>query len=177
MTKKLQNLLSKMQSVLRKGTVETLCTLLLILFVVASCKETTPPDENDGKEINSNIILQGTKWKLVGLVNVCTQNIKTLKPTHCEECYRIEFETDYDFIAYSVNKEIKQNLLYQDYPPNNFLLFCEKYFADGKEYCDSEDFRKGIIYMKEYEVNERELKLFRNGNATYLLFKPIINQE
>jgi len=50
MTKKIKNSFLKMQGILRKGTVETLCMLFLTLLITAGCNEILSPDESPEEE-------------------------------------------------------------------------------------------------------------------------------
>jgi hypothetical protein len=88
------------------------------------------------------------------------------------------FETDYEFTAHSINMKVKQNLLNPDRTGGlDKILLCEKYYENGEDYCDSDDFRRGIILIEDYKVDNEELKLFCYAQKSYLLFKLLKIQE
>ena len=139
-----------------------LASLLLIAVNFSSCigdKAMGPP-------------LKGTRWKLVGIVNVHSGEWRELEPKHCEECYTITFDKDYSGTAYSIQRTYMVDLL----NPSDFtdkLLSCEYYFEDGKNYCDSNKFRTGIALAGSgpWEVRNGELKIYVSYLGGYLLFK------
>ena len=148
---------------------------MMILFCV-SCQ--THNDE----EKPAPTYLKGTKWKLVGMVDTSTGELKELKPIDCEECYTLTFDTDYTAAAYSVQTTLQLDLL--NLNPDIMLtdlLWCEKYDKDGEYYCDSDYFRSAIIKPKSYSATSDEFKLFSRTiiswkdckSTVYLLFKPI----
>ena len=54
--------------------------LLLLMGTFYSCK----------KEPN----LKDTKWKLAGIINTQTGELKELEPINCEDCYTLTFDTN-----------------------------------------------------------------------------------
>ena len=139
-----------------------LASLLLIAVNFSSCIE----DKAMGPP------LKGTRWKLVGIVNVHSGEWRELEPKHCEECYTITFDKNYSGTAYSVSETWKVDLL--DTNGNmHFIRMCELYLEDGKTYCDSSRFRKGITLagIGPWEVRNDELKIYDSNGSGYLLFK------
>jgi hypothetical protein len=55
-------------------------------------------DSDLSKESIVDVKLSGTKWKLAGILNVETGELKTLEAYHpitdCEDCYTLTFDTD-----------------------------------------------------------------------------------
>jgi hypothetical protein len=60
--------------------------LLLVVLTAFKCGSENEP-------VNTNN-LQGTKWKLEGIVNEQTGEMQVLEPVDCEQCYTLEFVTD-----------------------------------------------------------------------------------
>ena len=42
----------------------------------------------------SKLKLKGTTWKLDGIYNIDTKELKVLAPIECEDCYSFTFDTD-----------------------------------------------------------------------------------
>jgi len=171
MTTQSKNLLSKMQGILRKGTVETLCTLLLILFVVASCKEPEPIDKPDGNGIKgTETTLQGTKWKLVGIVDARSGDLQKLEPKDCNECYTIIYESDSAFIG-----QININTICVKYEINYEVGIFHIIGIGGTEALDYPDdahlYRQILLEIQSFIIKDtypRKLHLYYNDGKNYL---------
>ena len=155
---------------------------VFIFMLCLSCDSNISNDENNEADIELNedaISLTGTKWKLSGIVNVETGEIKVLEPKDCEECYTLSFETENKAIAKSINKTLNLDLLHLlESIPQEFIdkvLWMEKYDKDGKDYYDSYTFRIAIAFTDSYSFSSKDSKLFSliDGEKSYLLFKPI----
>jgi len=158
-------------------------TVFLLFFagLLLSCKEKKEP-KTDLEPTG----LKGTKWKLEGIVDVKTGDIKVLEPLDCEECYTIFFETDYNATATLISGTmlIDLNHLYPSTDiPEGFL--CEMYEKDGIEYCDTDDFKIAIYLTKSFYSTCDELRLNRHQVVnnryvdeikSYLLFNKKIQQ-
>ena len=117
--------------------------------------------------------LKDTKWKLVGKVNGKTGVLKELEPKDCEECYTLTFGTDYTAAAYCINTTYELDLMH---PFADYAGICERYYKDGKDYCDAGDFRFMAMSARYYIVTSDELKLFlvdHCPSCEYFLFKPL----
>ena len=117
---------------------------------------------NDDKNVLAN-----TKWKLVGIVNTETGEIRELEPKDCEECYTLTF-TKSKATAFGVNRTTPVNILKSENVTKE--LFCERYYKDGKDYCDSDDFREALAWVGSYTALPNELRL-HYLDKYYLLFK------
>ncbi|MCL2098264.1 MAG: hypothetical protein FWH23_05840 [Bacteroidales bacterium] len=141
-------------------------SLLIIAGSFFSCKEETAP-------LIERTYLEGTKWKLAGIVNTETGVLKELEPVDCEHCYTLTFDTDYTATSRSIWMTRKIDLLNLDpYVPLSAILFCERYYVDGSDYCDSDVFRTAVIRTESYTAMPEELKLHFNLGYYYLSFKP-----
>jgi hypothetical protein len=123
--------------------------------------------------------LKGTKWKLVSVFDRLKSELKKLEPKHCEECYTLNFETDYCASYQSITcvRELDLLHLLENIPDeyNNSALWCEYYSKDSVAYCDSYKFREGMAFTMSYIIAPNELRLFTTSND--LLFKPIKTTE
>ena len=164
--------------------------LLLLMFLVVcwSCqnqadvvKSTVENPIEDPIEDPTNVVpppptyLQGTKWKLAGIVNSKTGAVKKLTPTDCDVCYTLSFDTDYTLTAISINQRLKLDLLnFTSFPvySGNEMLVCERYDKDGEDYCDSDYFRRGIMTTESYSATSDELRLICTYGYEYLSFTP-----
>ncbi len=157
--------------------------LLLLAGNFSSCGE-KPNDEsslNSQEEIDDESpsnpqkskgdpILQGTKWKLEGIVDNQTGSLKKLKPLDCEVCYTLEVDTNYTLSAIGIGSRLKLDLLNLNPGKVTAELKCEPY--KGELYCDVDDFEKMLIQTESYVVSSDKLKLITVGGFLYLSFVP-----
>ena len=165
-----------------KATGIALCFVLVGLFVAESCEKPKIPSEgNNGIEIekkdaDTNIFLQGTKWKLVGIVDEKTGVLKELEPKDCEECYTLIFDTDHTAIAHSITIDLTLDLL--NLEPDRMMTFIavgEIYDKDSVCYWETMDFLYGILLTAYHTVTPEELRLYYQSlGKKYLSFKPIV---
>ena len=57
--------------------------------------------------------LKGSKWKLTGIVDTQTDELRVLEPTDCEECYTLTFITNSTATACNVNRTIHVDIWYR----------------------------------------------------------------
>jgi len=138
---------------------------------------------------NPSTSLRGTKWKLTGIIDVQTNEIKVLEPENCVECYTLTFIGDNIVEALSLFFRHDINLLDMDEErdptkpkgtgPNEPPKYEETWHdidgGDGLKYWDSYLFRCCLANSKSYELTTNELKLFyKDGEKSYYLsFKNI----
>ena len=165
--------------------------LIIFIFIIWSCKNQIDSDERTNGEptkevveeqtesedsmeveeptyvvsptdIESSTNLASTKWKLAGLVDSETGELKVLEPKDCDDCYTLKFDTDttaqgkswvnYVFLTSLNPIEIHCGTLALDCHNENQVCYC--------------DLLKSVI---SYDVYESELILYLN-NQNYLLF-------
>jgi hypothetical protein len=158
-----------------------LCLLLLLMFtfIAAGCKEPTPlhslQSDNSAflttQQTTTDAIdnLAGTKWKLTGIVNILTDELTTLEPRDCEQCYTLTFITD--SMAKGLSVVCKLGLDLSLLGSYNIEGISEP--ADGDIFCDA-------LYsqnVKSYTVTTTELRFINNVDNYYLLFKPYKSLE
>jgi hypothetical protein len=143
------------------------CTaMVLILAGSFSCESLAEEDQTQNEES-----LKGTKWKLVGIVDVETGDLKVLEPKDCTECYTFTFDTDTTFSTYSSFNELGGGYIV-DYIEHSFQV---TYFGGTKagESGDGElyvrPFWNGTVQSFFYK--ESELRLYYDENRNYLLYK------
>jgi len=139
-------------------------------------------------DIQLETMYRGTRWKLSGIVDEKTGDLKELEPVDCSECYTLLFAGEHYVSIRSINASHHYSLI-------NFSVFnplLPSFFdrsqdkaeewtkhswggGDGNFYEDSIIFRWGIIYAESYELSSDELKIFFTylGNNYYLTFKCI----
>ena len=139
-----------------------------MFFVIClSCQNQT--------DVVSPTYLQGTTWKLAGIVDIQTGAIKKLEPVDCDVCYTLSFDTDYTLTAISIGQRLKLDLLNFVSSPaydGNKRLSCERYDKDGEDYCDSDAFQRSIMTTESYSATSDELRLVCNYGYKYLSFVP-----
>jgi hypothetical protein len=121
--------------------------------------------EKEGVDIKLN----GTKWKLAGIVDLETNTLTELEPKDCEECYTLTFDTDTTLSALSISRKVYIDL--NQYPRNIEAMLHIQSHNDGEKFCDA------ILAVEAYSTTSKELKLFYNDlydeGKKYLLFKII----
>ena len=122
--------------------------------------------------VEEGLSLINTKWKLAGVVDIENNIIRVLEPIHCEECYTLTFTTDYIASVRSINIMLELDFSNLVPSPSNDMLFCERYFEDGVDYCDSDTFRRGIERAEDYLLIGNQLILF-NYLEIRLLFNSL----
>ena len=110
--------------------------------------------------------LVGTTWKLAGIVDVETEEIRELEPKNCENCYWFWFYTDSTASGRSVS-----NLLLVSLKPVVQVLIGTSVLGPDYYLEDAILFRNIIQLITSYEINMNELKFYYNDNKNYLLFK------
>jgi len=122
--------------------------------------------------------LTGTKWKLEGIYDSYSKELKILEPKDCEECFTLTFITDFKAIVRSIDSNtFKLNLLKLN--PNAQILkvlICEIWDKDGKPYCDGcGQFLPRVYRAKSYVILKNELIII-SADDSYLIFKHILIQ-
>ena len=158
--------------------------LLLLAGVTAGCGTRTGisgDEENQFAEVNNGddgqpTSLEGTKWKLIGIVDVQTGVLTEFEPKDCEECYTIIFDdTSNSFWGKAVKIECFSSCYIIDYT----LLTIQ--FPLGIQRPDAEDIYDGEVFLEilmhkfqelgQFELKNTELKLYYYDKNNYLLFK------
>jgi len=145
----------------QKGTVIALC---IVLFSW-SCKSKM---ENEVGQLSS---FEGTKWKLAGIVDEQTGDIKALEPKNCEKCYTIEFETDSTFSTYSASNgfAVKYEINFE----TNDIRIVELFGTEKGEIGDGDLYLEALWDLENFSQKNNELRLYYNGNKNYLSFKSL----
>ena len=144
-----------------KPNILKLTAILLISAGCFSCRST--------HDDNQTLSLEGTSWKLSGIVDIETGALKILEPQDCEECYTLTFEADNTFSAFSSANKLRgnYNAEYKTYIIHvaNFggTKLAER--GDGGLWWDI------IPSVKSFSLKKDELKLYFNNK--YLLFKEL----
>jgi len=107
--------------------------------------------------------LKDTKWKLEGIMNVQTGDLKKLEPKDCEECYTFTFNTNTTARGYTVLNEMFISDL------NPFSIWGTKIGEEG----DAGICYDALVSVKSYTFYKCELKLFYDNNSKYLLYKQV----
>ena len=149
---------------------------MLLAVNVAGCNNKTKinvdnPDPDDCEDLQPTF-LKGTAWKLSGIVDIQTGELRKLEPEDCEACFTLSFDTDYSFIALIINSRWKLDLC--NLKPANVLVYpakCEPY--EGKNYGSSyHDFSNALMTTSSFSADNDELKLFCYSGRSYMSFIP-----
>ena len=172
MNKLIKNPLERMQ----KGTVVTLSIMVMAVFTVGCASTTDLNNENDDHLTS----LEGTKWKLAGIVNAKTGVLKILEPKNCENCYTLAFdnmvpycEEDIlsSFSTYSSTNKLG-GCYTVDYAQHSIHIFN---FGGTKigENGDGNLWWDIFPIIEYFSLQKNQLRLYYNGKNNYLLFKQI----
>ena len=142
---------------------------------------------HDGK--NPLTSVRGTYWKLAGVVDIQTGDIRELEPNDCVGCYTLNFVGEYDIDVRSITATHTYNLLnFSVFNPHlpSFTFMTDSVeqwkvdfpwygLGDGKPYEDTRLFRWGVLNAESFELSFNELKIFFSylGKSYYLSFKCI----
>ena len=132
----------------------------------------------DGNTANNATVpsLTGVKWKLAGIVDVKTGELKVLKSLtadgkDCEQCYIITFKEDGTFTGFSTTNELYGNYLINysthDFKISGFGGTKAGELGDGQIYDDI------LPTVQSFDLLESELKLYYNDKDNYLSYKLI----
>jgi hypothetical protein len=137
------------------------CILFCMLFAAFSCRDNNIPD--------IPIPLNGTKWKLAGVVNAKTYILKEFEPRACTECFTLMFDTDHEASGRSISSKIKIDLL--DLRKYMLTEESETWIEHPSLPVDGDRFRGIMASIESFTVTPEELKLYFNNKTEYLLFK------
>ena len=135
-----------------------------------SCKNTNDDDQTTPLTKGADLTLEGTKWKLAGIVDKKTDYLKVLEPKDCEECYTLAFDTDSAFSSFSASNELTGDYKV-DYETNRIQI---TNFGGTKmgEIGDGNLWWNIIPSVESFSLKKDELKLYYDNENYYLLFKP-----
>ena len=146
--------------------------LLISAIAIAGCNNAV--DNNDNEELTS---LVGTKWKLVGIMDVKTNTLKVLEPKNCQRCYIIMFnsglyeddEYNTNIVYYSSTNELvgNYNANYETQTISFRIYGGTKVgeVGDGEMWCNI------FPTIKSFSFQKNSLRLYYNDQRNYLLFK------
>jgi hypothetical protein len=156
--------LMKKPMVQHSSLLSLLIVLLMTLFMAARCEK---PEDNDNNQSQSTS-LQGTQWKLEGIVNVQTDEMQVLEPVDCEQCYTLVFNTDTTAAGKSTTNILLLNL---NTPPYLGVA------TEVGEMGDGFIFTNVLYFITNYEHDNdnAKLKFFYQREETdyYLIFKML----
>ena len=160
---------------MQKGAVAILC---IVFFMASSCVKSNSMSAGGEKQLS----LTGTKWKLVGIVDVETGKLKALEPINCEFCYMLTFDNSFtdcseeslsSFSTYSSRNKLG-GCYEVDYETHSFKLFTfggtrAGEIGDGYQYVNP----FGKRQIQSFMLKKGELRLYYDENKNYLLFRQI----
>ena len=148
---------------MQRISVTVLC--IMCLLFVANCENSMYVDHS------IDTILEGTWWKLEGIVNTVTGVTKVLEPRDCANCYTIMFHTDTTFFGRS-----STNAVFGTYSANyKTHNMCITDFGGSKmgEIGDGHLFWNHDVWLtvQAFSFKKNTLKLYFDNKKKYLLFK------
>jgi len=148
-----------------KVTIATLCMVCMLLS--GACQS----NMNGNDEVTS---LNGTMWKLAGIVDTKAGKLKVLEgQEECEKCFTLMFETDNTFLTYTSANEL-DGIYGIDNETQSFFMFIRG-GTKVMEHPDGLLFRNSINAVRSFFLQKNELRLYYNDNKNYLNFKPLVH--
>ncbi|MDR0295788.1 MAG: hypothetical protein LBH91_06370 [Prevotellaceae bacterium] len=141
----------------------TILKYTVLLLIVAGCFTSC--------EKGNVQLLEGTRWKLIGIVDVQTGDLIELEPINCNEYYTLTFDTGSTFQTFSSVNEL-QGIYKADYTNQtiqivNFGGTKMGELGDGNLYADP----FGEMAIQSFSLQGSELKLYYNDKKNYLKYK------
>jgi len=122
-------------------------------------------------------VLTGTKWKLIGIVDFQSKEIKVLEGALFHEIpvaferYKLMFDTDSAFTTHSHTNVLRGVYRADNSKHTIHMVIMGGTMAgeggDGDLYCDA------LEDAKSFFIRKNELLIFFNDNKNYLLFKLV----
>ncbi|MDR0567130.1 MAG: hypothetical protein LBG47_08880 [Prevotellaceae bacterium] len=144
---------------------KTIAAMLIVAAAGFSCKKDKSCSCGEGNG-DSKPALEGTKWKLAGIMDAETCDLKELEPKDCSTCYTLEFDTDSTAWGKAAIRQIRLELL-----PKLFMT--APTFEGLNEAGDVLLFYDAMKTLTDYAATENEIKFCYNGGKNYLLFRKI----
>ena len=175
---------------MKKIMLLTTCCIVAVSF--SYCKQNCEDPEKPiieepslcrGLENEKDVSLQGTKWKLAGVVDAETGELRELVPKFYfgyseHECIRFDFDTDTTAIGRVVVNQmyLRFNYKQSDGSISPILIGGTK---DDEFFEDEKIYYYALWTVYSYSVSEDSLKLFfssakpyyNDGKCRYLLYK------
>jgi len=124
------------------------------------------------KTSNLNLPFAGTKWKLIGFVNVKSNTIKMAKP-ESDSCYVITFYSDNTFSGITSTNQVDGN--YEISLNAKTLKILQLGGTKINELNDGNIYVANLLRVNLFSITERGLALYYDNENYYLLFKPLIS--
>jgi len=118
------------------------------------------------QSFESGKTMQGTAWKLVGIVNTETDTIKILELNDCAMCHTLTFDTD----TTAHGNTGMNGISIIGLNPLNIVL--TKVWVDDLDVSIYE-YEDALYSANSCIFNEYEFRILFNSNKSYLLYKPV----
>ena len=146
---------------------KTIAAMLIIAAAGFSCAKDKSCSCGEGNG-DSKPAMEGTKWKLAGIMDVEACDLKELEPKDCSTCYTLEFYTDSTAQGKSVMNSVYVSLT------------SKTIFGVMTEIYDSNNGDVQLLYdametIASYAVTKNELRFCYNERKNYLLYKPVLH--
>jgi len=139
---------------------------LLLIIAATSCNSNQKLQTEAPEEQPENL---EDVWKLTGIVDVETNELRVLEPKDCDKCYTLKFNTDSTFSTLS-SINVLGGAYKADYITNSIHIFN---FGGTKIGETGDGYLWWDIFptIQLFSMKENELRLYYNNKKNYLLFK------
>jgi hypothetical protein len=154
---------SKAVAAFWKGTVGTLCMIVMSLFIMS-----TGCADNEKENGNGIVSLKDTKWRMAGFVDTQTGKMTEAVPpeSECDKCYTLAFDTDSTASGYSIINIIGLGL-----KPVLWMRVATEALDINNGTVDM--FYEAMKSVESCAVENNAMKIFYDDNKNYLLYKLI----
>jgi len=157
--------------------------LVVLAFALINCD---CDDSEPGPGTGGDKTLSGTKWKLEGIVDAETGELRVLWPIDCEWCYTIAFDICKHVYFDKCSLNVPENNFFIAYSTNNRFdgYYAADYETDSIHIIDlsrtgMSEIGNGQLWgdifsnINTFSLQDNKLMLYDSYNRYYLLFKPL----
>jgi hypothetical protein len=177
-----------------KKLLSLLVAVVILPLILAGCDDDSkePVGPNNGqsgsqeREVSSRLSLTGTTWKLYGVVDVATGLMAPppapipVPEDNSGRSYSLEFREDSTFSTFSSVNEYGGTYYVEEFSDNEVIykIHIENFWGTkvgAVEPWGGDDrwWMNSFKTIKNFTLQENELKLFYNDGMNCLIFKPL----
>lgn len=161
-----------------KEFIPAVATVYPPLYTDITLQRVPPVLVEPEEPVSKSDSLAGTQWKLAGIVDAKTGEMKTLEPKDCKECYTLVFDSDNTFSGRITNNVISSGKCEIDYT-TYALRIIDIAGTEAIDLADGDLYRQILWKIQSYSLQENELKLYfeQEDKQYYLLYNKLETKE
>ena len=131
-------------------------SMLLAMGLSSACS-----NETEGEDDLSN-----TSWRLLGFCSMDSNELQSIQPENCDNCYVLTFSTDGIFSGRTASNKFEG--AYSAEKGLFAILKCTT--TKVGDIYDNDRFYTALLNSTHYSISDSQLKLFYNNKQNYLIF-------